>query len=209
VKANTLSVLIAVVGTVVIWTDLHAQKLYRWVDENGVVHYGDRVPPEYANLDRDLLNHQGVEVGSEGGALSPEEQLQLDKAAADRQAEEESARRDRVLLDTYLTVEDIEKLRDRRIELLESQIEVTEQYIVNLENQLKALEREATRFKSRHGSEENVDLPEDLEREMSHTKASITLYHENLERTRVEQEALRAKFAADIDRFIELTNGQL
>ncbi|MGW8367567.1 MAG: DUF4124 domain-containing protein, partial [Gammaproteobacteria bacterium] len=34
----------------------YAQKLYRWVDENGRVHYGDRIPPEASGQSRDLLN---------------------------------------------------------------------------------------------------------------------------------------------------------
>ena len=28
------------------------EKLYKWVDENGIVHYGDRVPAEYSNIGR-------------------------------------------------------------------------------------------------------------------------------------------------------------
>ena len=36
---------------------------YRWVDEHGVVHYGDNIPPQYASQDRTILNSQGVEVG--------------------------------------------------------------------------------------------------------------------------------------------------
>ena len=39
--------------------DAHAQgqtpKLYKWTDENGKIHYGDRIPPEYANRDRNVL----------------------------------------------------------------------------------------------------------------------------------------------------------
>jgi hypothetical protein len=36
---------------------------YRWVDEQGVVHYGDHIPPQYASQERAILNSQGVEVG--------------------------------------------------------------------------------------------------------------------------------------------------
>jgi hypothetical protein len=36
------------------------KKVYRWVDKNGQVHYGDSVPAEYADQDRDVLNRQGV-----------------------------------------------------------------------------------------------------------------------------------------------------
>jgi hypothetical protein len=50
-----------------------AQKLYKWVDKDGQVHYGDRIPPEYADQDRDVLNKQGLKVGSEEGAETPEE----------------------------------------------------------------------------------------------------------------------------------------
>ena len=39
-------------------------RLYKWTDANGVVHYGDKVPPEFANIDRDVLNTHGVQVGS-------------------------------------------------------------------------------------------------------------------------------------------------
>ena len=36
---------------------------YRWVDEHGVVHYGDTVPPQYARNSRQILNSEGVEIG--------------------------------------------------------------------------------------------------------------------------------------------------
>jgi len=49
------------------------KKLYRWVDKNGQVHYGDSVPAEYSEQDRDLLNKQGVKVGREEGIITPEE----------------------------------------------------------------------------------------------------------------------------------------
>ena len=35
-------------------------KLYRWVDENGVVHYGDSIPARYAELERQVVNEHGA-----------------------------------------------------------------------------------------------------------------------------------------------------
>ena len=35
---------------------------YSWVDKNGERHYGDAVPPEYAQQERRVLNSQGVEI---------------------------------------------------------------------------------------------------------------------------------------------------
>src|SRR5690606_41769383 len=70
-----------------------AQKLYRWVDENGVVHYGDRIPPQYVDRDRDVLNDSGVTIGVEEGAQTDEERAGLarerESGAAERSAQAE------------------------------------------------------------------------------------------------------------------------
>lgn len=187
----------------------HAQKLYRWVDENGVVHYGDHIPPEYANRDRNVLNNQGVSVGFEEGERTETERAdqaqQEAEAAAQQRAREEVARHDRMLLATYLTVEDIEELRDRRLELLESQIKVTELYVTNLRKRLVKLQAEAAGFTD--SADNPRPVPRDLAREIDDTAGTIASYEEMLERTRSNQAKLRDSFAADIERFKELKGG--
>jgi hypothetical protein len=185
-----------------------AQRLYRWVDDQGVVHYGDRIPPEYANRNRDVLNDQGVAVGSEQGELSASEKAALEEKraaeAADRNARAEIARRDRMLLETYLTVEDIEDLRDRRLELMGSQIQVTELYLSNLRKTLDGLNAEAARYKPYSDKEDAREIPPDLASQIARTESSITLYEESLARTRNEQAKTRDAFDSDIARFREL-----
>lgn len=186
----------------------HAQQLYRWVDKDGVVHYGDRIPPEYAGTARDVINEHGVAVQSDPGLLSEEqraEQARIEaRAAAERQAREEAARRDRMLLATYLSVRDIENVRDQRLELLESQITVTEQYLANLRQRLAGLHREASAY-APHSERENAPpMPANLSLEISRTEASIELYEDQVERTRTEQQTLRTSFERDIERFKEL-----
>jgi hypothetical protein len=187
------------------------QRLYKWVDANGVVHYGDSVPPEYANIDRNILNNRGVRVGFEEGEITPEERAAAERLAAaeerDRQARLEVARRDRMLLETYLSVSDIEDLRDRRLELLESQIKVTELYLSNLRKRLVGLQAEASSFKPYTVREDAPEIPEDLALDISRTLASINLYEQTLARTRTDQQTLRTSFDADITRFRELKGG--
>ena len=187
------------------------QRLYRWVDNDGVVHYGDRIPPEFANRDRTILNDQAVTVGFEEGEVTEEERAELERqraiADAEQLARDNEARRDRMLLETYLTVADIEDLRDRRLELLGSQIKVTELYLTNLRKRLVALQREAGAFAPYSEKDNAPPVPNDLALEMSRTLASIALYEQTLERTREEQEKLRAAFELDIDRFKELKGG--
>ena len=186
-------------------------RLYRWVDDQGVVHYGDRIPPEYANRDRDVLNDRGVTVDRQQGALTEAEQKALEEQkaaeAAERAARAEVARRDRMLLETYLSVADIEDLRDRRLELLDSRIQVTELYIQNLRDSLDRLYVEARRYKPYSDREDAPELPADLAAEIESAENSIAVYQEQLARTREDQVKLRAAFDADIERFRELKGG--
>ena len=112
------------------------------------MHYGDSVPPEYAKQDRSVLNNQGVNVGFEQGELTPEQRAEKERQAAEAaqaQAQrEEAARRDQTLLATYISAADIEDLRNRRLELLEGQIKVTELYLANLRKRLVTLQDEAS-----------------------------------------------------------------
>jgi len=198
--------LIATFAAAALCNDAAAQQIRRWVDADGVVHFGEFVPPEFAHSDREVLNSQGVVVGYEKGESSDEERAELERQAREEEQKKrdaaEAAHRDRVLLDTYLSVEDIEDLRDRRLEIMESQIKVTEQYLANLRKRLTGLEREAARLAERNADEDG--LPAELTLDISRTQASIALYEENLVRARSEQTELHAAFAADITRFIEL-----
>jgi uncharacterized protein DUF4124 len=187
------------------------QKLYRWVDKNGVVQYGDTIPPEYAATDRDVLNSRGVRVGFEEGEITPEERVILDQRKADeearRAAQLEVVRRDRMLLAAYSTVSDIEDLRDRRIELLESQIKVTELYLGNLRKRLVVLQEEASAFRPYTTKPDAPQIPENLALDISRTAGSINTFEERLSRARADQRALRVSFDNDIERFKELKGG--
>jgi hypothetical protein len=186
-------------------------KLYRWVDDKGAVHYGDSVPPQYANRDRNVLNNQGVRVGFEEGEVTAEERAVIvareTEAAAEAAAKAEIVRRDRMLLETYLTVSDIEDLRNRRIELLESQIKVTELYLANLRKRLISLQDEASHYKPYTVRESAPQIPENLAIDISRTTASINLYEQTLARTRSDQANLKSAFDNDIARFRELKGG--
>jgi hypothetical protein len=191
----------------------HAQpsKLYRWTDDKGVVHYGDSIPPEYAKQDRDVLNNQGVSVGFEQGELTPEQRAEKERKEAEaKQAQaqrEETARRDKMLLETYISVSDIEDLRNRRLELLESQIKVTELYLANLRKRLLTLQDEASNYKPYTNRENAPQIPENLATDISRTVGSINLYEQTLSRTRTNQETVRNAFDSDIRRFKELKGG--
>jgi len=186
-------------------------KLYRWTDDKGVVHYGDTVPPEYAKQDRSVLNSQGVNVGFEQGELTPEQRAEKARLAAEaeqaKHQREEAARRDKTLLETYISVSDIEDLRNRRLELLEGQIKVTELYLANLRKRLVSLQDEASNYKPYTTRDNAPQIPDNLALDISRTAGSINLYEQTLSRTRSDQETVRNSFDSDIRRFKELKGG--
>lgn len=200
-----------VVGSLLlVMTQAFAQPtLYRWVDDQGQVHYSDHVPQAASRQDHQVLNEQGVAVRYVEGAASDEELAERTRLAALEEAEalaaEEQADHDRVLLETYLSVEEIVSLRDRRLELLSAQFIVTEQYIENLTERLGELQETASNFKPISENPNARDMPEYLELDISRTGASIELYQQTLGRTRTQQQTVTEGFDRDIQRFQELT----
>ena len=103
---------------------------YSWVDKNGERHYGDSVPPEYAQSERRLLNNQGVEVqhvDAEKNAEQRAQQLKSDQTAQQR------LQHDNFLLSTYTSTKDIERLRDERLDQIDGQIKAASAYIDTLD----------------------------------------------------------------------------
>ncbi|MFL2547524.1 MAG: DUF4124 domain-containing protein [Candidatus Rariloculaceae bacterium] len=206
-RLTFLTLVALLLGTSQTW----AQELYRWVDEEGMVHYGDHVPPAYSSQDREVLNGHGVAVRFVDGAATQEEIDERARLAALAEAEEiaarEQARHDKMLLDTYLSVDDIVRLRDQRLDLIEAQINVTEQYLANLTQRLMELEQSAQRFSPRSPDPDARPMPENLALNLEQTTDSIALYEETLTRSRDRQENLSASFADDIARYRILTGG--
>jgi len=180
------------------------QKLYKWVDKQGQVHYGDSVPPEYAEQDRDVLNKQGVKVGREEGTITPEEAAA--KAAEDKAARDEQKRklRDRVLIQTYQSVKEIEVLRDTRLELVDAQLTIQEQSLANLRAQRAQIERMASRYAPHNPEPGAKPLPDEVAADLERAASDIATQESNLVRRREERESIRLTFEADIKRYQEL-----
>ncbi len=180
------------------------KKTYRWVDKNGQVHYGDSVPAEYSEQDRDVLNKQGVKVGREEGTITPEEAAA--KAAEDKAARDEQKRklRDRVLLQTYQSVKELEILRDNRLELVDAQLTIQEQSLSNLRAQRAKTQRIAARYAPANPEPGAQPLPDELAADLERSTTDIATQESNLVRRREERENIRLTFEADIKRYQEL-----
>lgn len=186
-----------------------AEQMYKWVDKNGVTHYGDSVPAEFARKERHVLNEQGVTVKKLEREKTEEELAQEAIYAAQMQAEAEAAERqrerDRILLDTYLSVEEIAMLRDRRLLAIEAQVGVIRQYLGNLQERWEDLETETRKFNFPYNEDSELPpLPEDLAQLIIHTERAMAEHMQTVQTLRHEQDQIKTEFAADAERFKQL-----
>ncbi len=175
--------------------------LYKWTDDKGVVHYGDSIPPQYARQERRVLNRQAIEVGRLEGEKTDAERA---AEAARAQALNTARHRDQVLITSYVSVEQIEQLRDQRLDLIEGQVKVTTQYLETLEGRLRNLQTQAQFFRPYSSSGSAEPMPDHLAEDLVRTVKEIRLQERNLAGKRAEQVALRTQFQSDIDRYREL-----
>ena len=176
-------------------------KVYKWVDENGVTHFGDSVPPEYSEARKDILNDQGVVVDEVAGKKTDEE-LAAEQAERELANQRELQRRaDQALLATYLSVDEILMHRDRRVELFQAQSRVTELYLRNLNRRLGKLEAEASRYQPYNPDPEAQMVDPDLVDDINETKGMIERHERNLDKYRQDEKQIIERFDGDISRF--------
>ena len=117
---------------------------YKWVDEKGVVHYTDKMPPEEVNKGNVELNKQGIPVKKTEPAPTPEQRRakafeeEQQKQLAKQQ--EEAERRDRALLSSYTSESEIDLARNRSLQTIDSVLKSAQAYGAQLTKRQADLE---------------------------------------------------------------------
>lgn len=177
---------------------------YRWVDEDGVVHYGDHVPVEAAELEKQVINEAGITVGTMRGKKT-EAELAAERRAIELEQQAELKRRqDAALLATYLSVDEIVMHRDRRVELFQAQARVTELYLRNLKRRLESLQDLAQNYRPYSSDPDAEMIDPALTADIAETKTTIARHEENLLKFQQDEQAMASRFDGDINRFKEL-----
>jgi hypothetical protein len=178
---------------------------YRCNDAHGQQLFGDSMPPGCIGRDTEVLNTNGMVTRVIEGEQSKATRLSREATEAkERKLKEQRDMRDRMLLETYLSVEDIERLRDQRLEMLVAQNRGTEQTIANMRERQSRLENQVARFKPYSDNPNAPPLPDHLAEEMVNTVNGMKVYQESLQKNLAEQADVASTFSADIKRFKEL-----
>jgi hypothetical protein len=181
-----------------------AERTFKWVDTDGQVHYGNRVPPEYAKAERKVINEQGRVVMVYEAAKTPEEKAAAEKAAAaaarEKALAEKQAIRDHSLLATYASKQDIELARNGKVASIEGLLQLTSSRIESMKLRLLELTEEAATYE-RSGKQ----LPHTLESQIKKLRAQVAKNEVFVREKEQELDRLNKQFDADISRYIELT----
>ncbi len=176
-------------------------KVFRWIDEDGVIHYGDSIPARYAELPKQVLNEHGVAVEELDGKKTPE-QIEAERIENEKRVAVELRKRaDQALLATYLSVDEILMHRDRRVELFQAQSRVTELYLSNLSRRMENIRQDAARYSPYSEDSDAPIIPDDLAEDLRKTKDTIERHERNLKKFLADEQLIIARFAGDISRF--------
>ncbi len=157
------------------------------------------------NLDTEVLSDRGTVLRVIEGAASRaanQQRRAADEAA--KKAQQDAAMRDRMLVEAYLSVQEIENLRDQRLGLVEAQIRVDEQNLTALKDREQRLLRQVQRFKPYSDKPNAGPMPDHITEEMVSVVKSGTVTHQRIIDKQAEKQEVQAKFASDIKRFKEL-----
>ena len=178
-------------------------KTFKWVDDQGVTHYGETIPPEYANKDRQTLNKSGAVIKTQD-ILSPEERHAKEAESAKKNAAavvtKDQKRYDKSLTSTYSSVEEIELSRtrniqqvDARINSIRARLKMTDANLLNLQIDADA--------RTKAGQK----IPASLHDEIAETLDRANHLQSDLDKQMAEIQEVESRFDADIARYKELT----
>lgn len=178
-------------------------RFYKWVDEQGRVHYSDIIPPAAAGQEREVKSPSGQTVQT----IEPpptRQQLEATQRAHDKAMQAERRRRaqeeyDQTLLLTFSSVQEIKTARDNRLRAVTAQVELIRQRLDKLRARLREQRRKAVHIE-RTGHGDSTPVYAKITQLQQHIDDNDTFIERKLE----EQQQIRHEFARDMARYREL-----
>ena len=180
-------------------------KLYKWVDDKGVTHYSEVIPPEHTNKNNVLLNNQGRLIQRNEKINNMEQRANGEDEANKRienEAKLEQSRKDNALLNTFSNEKEIDLALDRNLHHLESHISSIQSLQKAAQESLKNYQQEAAEIKAA-----GRKLPVSIQADITEGENKLAKLQQNLVKAQEKMAAVKASYEADKIRFRELNEG--
>ena len=134
---QTINLIILLILSMLILANGVNARMKCWTNSEGVKECGDTVPPEYTQQGYKELSKEGI-VKDETKRVKTKEELEKEREKARAVAKEkEKARQkrthDKMLLETYNTIDDINDAKEQKIQAIESTIKYNKKRIIKLQ----------------------------------------------------------------------------
>jgi len=183
-----------------------AADTYRWKDKNGEIHYGESVPPEYADQPYDVINNQGiviehVEDPTVKAAAPVQEKPEKEERAPLISEEERRIQSDRLLVIRYSSEDDIQK----QLELELAQVGYDKKVVTqSYESTTAALRSQVSQAADRQRAGQAVTAEQQAE--IDQLYARLDQDKKQLAANKVREEKIRTRYANDLERYRFLTS---
>jgi len=183
-----------------------AADTYRWKDKNGEIHYGEAVPPEYADQPYDVINSQGIVIkhveDPTEQVVAPEEEEPGKKERAPLISEEERRiQSDRLLVIRYASEDDIQKQLELELAQVGYDRKVMSQSFESTSAAIRSQVSQAA-DKQRAGQ----PITAEQQAEIDKLYARLEQDKKQLAANRVREEKIRARYTEDLERYRFLTS---
>ena len=175
-------------------------KMYKWIDDEGQMHFGDKIPTKYLVKEHDELNEHGVQIKHKAAAKTAaekaeEERLKREQKKADLIAKKKE-QRDRVLLDTYTTERDLIVARDSRLDAVDSQVNLAETIISDSNKSIAAMKKQIVQIQA-----SKREVPLDLYDKLESEKHQVIVQTRVMEKNKKRRDEIARQFNSYIERF--------
>jgi hypothetical protein len=180
-------------------------KLFKWVDKDGTTHYGEVIPPEYADRDSQTLSSKG-QVKQRTEKSDPELKSANLEAAERKKAEDaataEQKRRDFALLNTYSNEKEIDLALGRSLQLLDARVSSFTTMVKSAQETVDLHQKEVDE-RSKAGKKPSQSLLDDV----AASESRLERLKKDLAQSEQEVINVKARFEADKVRYRELKGG--
>ena len=174
-----------------------------WTNNEGIKECGNVVPPEFSQKGHEEISNQGITVRKQSRAktideIEQEKEAKRQEKQRDKLAQEQAIR-DRNLLNTFATQEELIFARDDKLKVIDEQIDHQKRISADLTLDLEALATLAA-DQERSGkavSEELLDDIEALKRQIGESSDFVI-------KRQQERVSLEDQFKSDLNRYQKL-----
>lgn len=176
-----------------------AAKTYRWVDQQGQVHYSDHLPAKHTQTNIEVVDEHGVV--SILGTPSEDAADETIRQAAEAQSKEVQRRQDEQLLSRYANTDEILARRNEQLAVLDARLAIAERALAQSQDALSTM-RERIEQTLRAGQTVSAQAQNQLLEHETVVRSSQAA----LDAMRAERNKLEAEFERDLRRFSELNS---